>query len=66
MLMQLIWFCAAGYSFFLGGTILLAAVFLSRFQKRLWQKLVVYLLIIAAVFLIYLSATPLNYLFYGF
>lgn len=57
--MGFIWFCAAGYSFFLGIALIICAILFSVFNKKLHQKLIIYTLIIIAAFLVFLSATPL-------
>ena len=62
--MKLIWFCAAGYSFFVGTGSILLAILLSVFRKKLWSNLVIYALTFVGAFLIFLSATPLPIWFY--
>lgn len=63
--MRLIWFCASGYSFFLGSIILFLAIFMSLKFNRIWHKLLIYLATLNAVALVFLSATPLNSWFYA-
>lgn len=62
--MKLIWFCASGYSFFLGSIILFLAIFMSLKLNRIWHKLLIYLAAIIAALFVFLSATPLNSWFY--
>jgi len=63
-MMKFIWFCAAGYSFDLGITLLIVANFLSLFRKPILLKCAIYLLVLTAALLIFLSATPLASWFY--
>ncbi len=62
--MSLIWFCAAGYSFFPGIALLVLTVVFSAFCKKIYQRVIIYPLAAVAVFFIYLSATPLPSWFY--
>jgi len=62
--MKLLWFCAAGYSFFVGSGLIIIAIVLSAFHKKLWLNIVIYLLFINGLFLIFLSSTPLTFWFY--
>lgn len=63
-MMKFIWFCAAGYSFFIGAGLLTSGILFSIFYKKLWSNLIVYIFTIIGIFLIFLSATPLPWWFY--
>lgn len=63
-MMKFIWFCAAGYSFLYGIVLLALAILLSMISKNIWQKLSVYAAAIVAVFLVFMSATPLQWWLY--
>jgi lysophospholipase L1-like esterase len=62
--MKLLWFCAAGYSFFLGTGFLLLAILFPTFREKIWRSIIVYALIIVGAFMIFLSATPFSWWFY--
>jgi acyl-CoA thioesterase-1 len=57
--MKFIWFCAAGYSFFIGIVLLIISIALSIFTKKNNIRFVVYSFVGPGAFLIFLSATPL-------
>ena len=63
--MKIIWFCAAGYSFFIGTLLFILAILLSIFYKKSWSKVIVYVFIIIGTFSIFLSATPFALWFYA-
>lgn len=63
-MMKFIWFCAAGYSFFVGAALLTCGMLFPAFQNKTWRRLTIYALAIIAAFLIFLSATPLPWWFY--
>jgi len=60
----LVWFCAAGKSFFAGTVLLTFAALFPGLRKKTWSTIVKYFLTIAGIFLIALSATPLAWWFY--
>jgi lysophospholipase L1-like esterase len=62
--MQFIWFCAAGYSYFGGIGLIILATFLLIFNRNLYSRLSSLIFLILAIFLIFLSATPLPWWFY--
>lgn len=62
--MQFVWFCAAGYSFFLGGILLLISILFSKTAEKYWQRAIFYALTLVGCFFIFLSATPLARWFY--
>ena len=62
--MKLIWFCAAGYSFFFGVSFLIFAIILSTSRRKVLRDIIVYILVIVGIFSIFLSATPLALWFY--
>jgi len=61
----LVWFCAAGKSFFVGTALLTFAVLFPRLRKKTWSTLAKYFFTIAGIFLIVFSATPLAWWFYA-
>ena len=61
----LVWFCAAGKSFFVGTALLTFAVLFPRLRKKTWSTLAKYFFTIAGIFLIVFSATPLVWWFYA-
>ena len=63
-MMQFFWFCAAGYSFFIGSAFLIAAIVFSVHLKKYIRNVLVFFLTFAGFALIWLSATPLPLLFY--
>ncbi len=63
--MRIIWFFAAGYSFFIGTLLFILAILLSIFCKKSWSKVIVYVLIIIGTFSIFFSATPFTLWFYS-
>jgi len=63
--MKIIWFCAAGYSFFIGTLLFILAILLSIFYKKSWSKVIVYVFIIIGTFSIFFSATPFELWFYA-
>ena len=62
--MKVIWFCAAGHSFFVGIGLIIIAILLSAISKKLYHKLIIYFLTIIGGLFIFLSATPLPLWFY--
>jgi lysophospholipase L1-like esterase len=58
------WFCADGSAFFLGTGLVILAIILSIFPKRLWFNLSIYIFTLFGLTLIFLSATPLPVWFY--
>ncbi|MFC1675596.1 SGNH/GDSL hydrolase family protein [Planctomycetota bacterium] len=62
--MRVIWFCAAGHSFFVGIGLIIVATLLSAISKKLYYKLTIYSLTIIGGLFIFLSATPLPLWFY--
>ncbi|MHC4758108.1 MAG: SGNH/GDSL hydrolase family protein [Planctomycetota bacterium] len=58
-MMRFIWFCAAGYSFFIGVALLITSILLSILNKKNVLRLIIYFLVVSSVFMIFLSATPL-------
>lgn len=62
--MSFIWFCAAGYSLFVGIALLTISMAFFLFVKQPWKKLIIYPFALIAIFLIFLSATPLHPLLY--
>ena len=63
--MKIVWFCAAGYSFFIGTLLFILAILLSIFFKKPWSKTIIYVLIVTGIFSIFLSATPFALWFYA-
>lgn len=63
-MMKFIWFCAAGYSFFVGIALLMLVIIFSILPRKTWRNLIIYTLMIFAAFLIFLSATPLAWWLY--
>ena len=63
-MIKFIWFCAAGYSFFVGVALLMSVIIFSILPMKTWRNLIIYTLAIFAVFLIFISATPLAWWFY--
>ncbi len=64
-MMRFVWFCASGYSFFLGVALLLFAIFLFASNYKKWFKTTAHVLAILSMFLILLSATPLPRWFFS-
>lgn len=62
--MKIIWFCAAGYSFFIGTLLFILAILLSIFYKKSWSEVIVYVFIVIGTFSIILSAAPFALWFY--
>lgn len=54
-----IWFCASGYSFFVGIFLLIAAVIISMSCKKLVHKIILHIFTLISVTLIFFSSTPL-------
>ncbi len=63
--MKYLWFSASGYPFFIGIFFILISIGVSVIVKRHFQKIFVHVTLILAVFLIFLSATPLSFCFYA-
>ena len=63
--MKFIWFCAAGYSFFLGSCLVITAALLSLLSRKTANRLIVYSLTIVGVFFISLSSSPFPFWFYA-
>ncbi len=64
MIMKIVFFCAAGYSFFIGAGLLIAAFILPELHIKIVSRIIRYFTGITGVFLIFLSATPLPLWFY--
>jgi acyl-CoA thioesterase-1 len=62
--MKIIWFCASGYSFFIGILLFILAILFSVFYKKSWSEVIVYVFIVIGIFLIFFSATPFALWFY--
>lgn len=64
-MMDFVWFCASGDSFFVGATLMLLAVAVSATRQRRITMLLLITLSIIALVLIALAAMPFHIAFYG-